>query len=178
MTYWRGCQEIGNSEIAQAYLRRWVGRVSSVFEAGCGPGRNLTLFNGRVAGLDISHAFIRHARMAMPQGEWHEEDGPSSTWLQSLPDEWVDLCFTRWHLAHIPPGPDKTKYIETLMRIGKTFLALEPTVQPGRSGVTPYVGDAITSWEDWAEYGLVLVETLEEDTQVWAKKGTVWTNES
>ena len=64
------------------------------------------------------------------------------------------------------------------MRIGKTFLALEPTVQPGRSGVTPYDSDAITSWEDWAEYGLVLVETLEEDTQVWAKKGMVWTNES
>jgi hypothetical protein len=153
-------------------------RSSRVVEGGCNLGRNLwalrQAFDCEVTGIDVSAKAIEMARDRI----WKNSDRTTllqdnlltTKWFESVPDRYFDLALTRWHLIHIPRSPEKSRYIESMKRISKAFVILEP-VSVERTGTIQYqMGEQIChSWDDWArEYGLVQYspKTKFENTEV------------
>ena len=131
---------------------------SRVLEGGCNLGRNLwairQAFQSDVTGMDISPTAIKTARekiwAKLDRVTLVEDNVLTSKWFDGVPDRHFDLAFTRWHLIHIPRGPEKSKYLENLKRISKTFIILEP-VSEDRTGTIQCQMDGriCHSWDRW-----------------------------
>jgi hypothetical protein len=131
---------------------------SRVLEGGCNLGRNLwairQAFQCDVTGMDISPTAIKTARekiwAKLDRVTLVEDNVLTSKWFDGIPDRHFDLAFTRWHLIHIPRGPEKSKYLENLKRISKTFIILEP-VSEDRTGTIQCQMDGriCHSWDRW-----------------------------
>jgi len=136
---------------------------SRVFEPGCNVGRNLLFlqdkYNCHVEGLDISAEAIRKAEEkvwnARSKYKFTVENALTGNFFDSIPDNAYDFVFTRWHLIHIPLSDAKKRYVESLKRIAKTVVLVEP-VREGTHEVQLYQdGQYCLSWDDWeSEYGL------------------------
>jgi ubiquinone/menaquinone biosynthesis C-methylase UbiE len=132
---------------------------SRVLEGGCNLGRNLwairQAFQCDVTGMDISPTAIKTARekiwAKLDRVTLVEDNVLTSKWFDGIPDRHFDLAFTRWHLIHIPRGPEKSKYLENLKRISKTFIILEP-VSEDRTGTIQCQMDGriCHSWDRWS----------------------------
>lgn len=131
---------------------------SRVFEGGCNLGRNLWAIRQAlqcdVTGMDISPTAIKTARekiwAKLDRVTLVQDNVLTSTWFDSIPDRHFDLAFTRWHLIHIPRGPEKSKYLESLKRISRAFIILEP-VSEDRTGTIQCQMDGriCHSWDRW-----------------------------
>jgi Methyltransferase domain len=141
-----------------------LGPTSRVFEGGCNLGRNLwairQAFQCEMSGMDISPTAIKTARekiwAKLDRVTLVQDNVLTSSWFDTIPDGYFDLAFNRWHLIHIPRGPEKAKYLENLKRISKTFMILEP-VSPERTGMiqSQMDGQICHSWDNWAlDYAL------------------------
>ena len=104
--------------------------------------------------MDISPTAIKTARekiwTKLDRVTLIEDNVLTSSWFDTIPDRHFDLAFTRWHLIHIPRSPEKSKYLENLKRISKTFIILEP-VSPERTGTIQCQMDGriCHSWDNW-----------------------------
>ncbi len=133
-----------------------------VLEPGCNLGRNLRAlqdaFGCRVVGLDVSRRAIEIAKDELWRGregcEFQVVDVLNTDFFDRLPDGHFDFAMTRWHLIHLPATDAKKRYIESLKRVAKVFLALEPAAERSHE-VQRYYGGHILSWDDWEkDYGL------------------------
>jgi hypothetical protein len=151
-------------EMTRAGLVPPLTAASRVFEGGSNLGRNLwairKAYGCAVTGMDISPAALRTAKERIWKGmdrvTFQLENVLTTAWFDSVPDGHYDLAFTRWHLIHIPHGPEKARYLANLRRISKAFFILEP-VSRERTGTIEFQmdGQICHSWDDWAaEYGL------------------------
>lgn len=142
---------------------------SRLFEPGCNVGRNLLYlrkkFDSEVVGMDISQDAIDIAMNDVWKGydraTFLVDNVVTSSYYESIEDDWFDICFTRWLLVHIPKSEQKTRFIEQLKRISKTLVILEP-FQEERQGSIEYYhdGDYCFSYDNWKEdYGLKAFET-------------------
>ena len=165
-------------EMTAAGIVPRLGATSRVFEGGCNLGRNLWAIRHalqcEVAGMDISPTAIKTARekiwTKLDRVTLIEDNVLTSSWFDTIPDRHFDLAFNRWHLIHIPRGPEKSKYLENLKRISKTFIILEP-VSAERTGTIQCQMDGrfCHSWDNWAlDYGLkeYRAQTFMENTAV------------
>jgi hypothetical protein len=159
-----------------------LGATSRVLEGGCNLGRNLWAirhaFQCEVTGMDISPTAIKTARekiwAKLDRVTLVQDNVLTSSWFDTIPDRHFDLAFTRWHLIHIPRGPEKSRYLENLKRVSKSFIILEP-VSPERTGTIQCQMDGriCHSWDNWAlDYGLkeYRAQTFLENTAVFSSR--------
>ena len=96
------------------------------------------------------------------------------TWFDTVPDGHYDLAFMRWHLIHIPRGPEKSKYLANLKRISKAFVILEPVNQERVGTIHSQMdGHFLHSWDNWGlDYDLTehKARTFMENTTVYYSK--------
>jgi hypothetical protein len=152
---------------------------SRVFEGGCNLGRNLwalrQAFQCEVGGMDISPTAIATARdkiwTKLDRVTLVQDNVLTSKWFDGIPDRHFDLAFTRWHLIHIPRGPEKSKYVENLKRIAKAFILLEPSSEARTGTIESQMDGRIChSWDNWGlDYGLTeyKARTFMENTTVY-----------
>ena len=142
---------------------------SRLFEPGCNVGRNLLYLRKKygceVVGMDISQEAIDIAVNDVWNGcdraSFMVDNVVTSSYYESIEDDWFDLCITRWLLVHIPKSEQKARFIEQLKRISKTLVILEP-FQEERQGSIEYYhdGDYCLSYDNWRkDYGLKGFET-------------------
>lgn len=146
-----------------------LSKESRIFEPGCNVGRNLLYlrkkFGSEVVGIDISREAIDIA----VNDVWKNSDRVNfmvdnvltSSYYESIGDDWFDLCITRWLLVAIPKSEQKANFLEQLKRISRTLVILEP-FQEERQGTIEYYhgGDYCFSHDNWEEdYGLKAFET-------------------
>ncbi len=99
----------------------------SVLDIGCGDGRWVPHLQEwgmeKYTGIDISEGLIKAAKLRFP----HLEDNFHASKVEDLatPPEKYDLIFSYTVLEHIKPQ-DWTKAAETLKKIGKKLLLIEP----------------------------------------------------
>jgi len=136
---------------------------SKIFESGCNVGRNLyylqKAFNCEVVGIDISQQAIDIAKNKIWKNrekyEFHIGNVLTTDFFDQFTDNYFDLVFTRWHLIHIPLSAEKKKYVESLKRISKILVLLEPVRQNCNEVELYQDGRYTLSWDDWvSEYNL------------------------
>lgn len=163
--YWKPANDIVQlvKEMQESGIISTLDEYSKIFEPGCNVGRNLYYlqqeFNCEVVGLDISEKAIEIAEQKIWKGrrryKFCVDNALTTDFFNKLDNNTFDLVITRGHLMHIPLSDAKRKYVETLKRIGRTLVILEP-VREGLHEIHLYQdGTYCLSWDDWAlEYGL------------------------
>jgi len=142
-----------------------ISEKSVIFEPGCNVGSNLIAlqdYSGcKVVGMDISREAMETANKLWYSRTSHEfklGNVLTTDFFRQLPDNYFDLCITKWHLIHIPFSEDKNKYIESLKRISKTLVIFEPIKESRDSSDRVELsnqGKFCLSWDSWAsDYGL------------------------
>lgn len=132
-------------------------------------GRNLLYlrrkFGSEVVGMDISREVIDIAVNDVwknsDRAEFILDNVLTSSYYESIEDDWFDLCITRWLLVGIPKSEQKTKFVEQLKRISKTLVIFEPIHEESQGTVQYYHdGEYCLSFDNWEEdYGLKIFRT-------------------
>lgn len=139
---------------------------SIIFEPGCNVGTNLLLlqrrFGSGVVGMDISKEAITLTKEVWKEGSntvFLVDNVLTTNYFDTIPDNFFDLCITKWHLIHIPFSESKKRLLDSLKRVSKVLVIFEPVRLDGASldKVELYHGDEFClSWDDWVhDYGLV-----------------------
>lgn len=131
----------------------------SYFEPGCCLGRNLRLFEerygGEVYGLEVHPELVKATEDAVPGVRMITANiFDTDTWAAGLPDKIFDLTLTRSFLFYLPPGPDKHRVVDTLKRLSKFLLVMEPNFTNTGRWEPEDRGSYVCSWERWEDYGL------------------------
>jgi len=142
-----------------------IGDSSRIFEPGCNVGAILREFQRRydclVVGLDISSDAIGFAREKVFKGnkraEFYVGDVQDPGVLSMYPDNHFSHVFSVAHLVHVPNGPKKRAYIETLKRVGRCVVLYERIANEGDPMSTK------RHMEDYeTEYGFKLFRKIEK----------------
>lgn len=157
---------------------------STILESGCNIGRNIYAlqkeFGSNIIGVDISKEALNIAKNKIwnkrTNYKFYLENVLTTDFFDKMEDNEIDLVLTRWHLIHLPLSDAKRKYVESLKRIGKVFLILEPVKEGTHETQLFADGTYCLSWDDWIkeynlfEYKTTLSTQLLDGTRIFYSK--------
>ena len=116
-------------------------------------------FHCNVTGIDICKSALDIAKEEIWKGrdkyQFHLENVLSTDFFEKVSDGYYDIIITRWHLIHVPLSEAKKSYVESLKRISKVLIVIEPSKDDYHEVDLYHDGHYALSWDDWiSEYGL------------------------